>query len=383
MQLDVKLDIVKLNAFKFERMLGLRTLGLLVILDVFYLGGSILSQGKATSDQLDPSDVSSPKTLDRFRVKDLMLLQAAPEHNQIIKLVVDQDISQDLSTLPSVLNLNAKHRLDVSKLDPDNSEILQLNSLIDEIPSDNVLESSTSEDVGSKPVLVFPLPNNEESGCLIRNRSTSFRIDKDSLADAIDTETDSSTYASDCLIIVEKAVPSICKLSFELHEPMLKDKEAKNDEQELCKNGGIQIHTQENEHNRVQKICNFQKKFHIFPFEKDTIRITLPNTRIDVSRNDFNFTVRQINCPDHHSLTNLMQDRSSHQDSHDRHEGENWENENALARSNFPLDCNQVIDQEEFVLQSPNYPSKYPNNVDCTTIVYPSSNNICALGKLA
>ena len=363
-------------------MLGLRTLGLLVILDVFYLGASILSQGKATSDQPDSSDLSSPQTLDRIRLKDLMLMQTVPEHNQIIKLVIDQDIPKNTSTVHSILNPITKQRLDVSKINPNNAEVLQLNSLIDEIPSDNQLESSSSDDVDSKPLLVFPSLINEKPVCLLRNRSTSFRIDKDFLLDAKDTETDSTFNASDCLIIVEKAVPSICKLSFELHEPMLKDRESINDEQELCKNGGIQIHTQENENTEGHKICNFQKRFHIFPFEKDAIRIAMPNNQLDVSRNDFNFTVRQINCPNHHSMTDLMQDRSSHPDNHDTREGENWENENALARSNLPLDCNQVIDQEEFVLQSPNYPSKYPNNVDCTTIVYPSSNNICALGKL-
>ena len=45
------------------------------------------------------------------------------------------------------------------------------------------------------------------------------------------------------------------------------------------------------------------------------------------------------------------------------------------------LNCNQIISSSEFVLQSPNYPANYPNNVQCVAIVYPSSNNICALGK--
>ena len=41
--------------------------------------------------------------------------------------------------------------------------------------------------------------------------------------------------------------------------------------------------------------------------------------------------------------------------------------------------CNKVYNEEEFVLQSPNYPRGYPEGVMCTTVVYPANANICSL----
>ena len=43
------------------------------------------------------------------------------------------------------------------------------------------------------------------------------------------------------------------------------------------------------------------------------------------------------------------------------------------------IPCNREIGTETFILQSPGYPKEYPNDVDCIVIVYPSSNDICAL----
>ena len=373
------------------------TFSFLVILNILHNGHSILSQEDSSSAPLITLDIPRRDQLDKILEHELRLLQTKPDKNEIVKLVVDQDISKDESNLSSHLKTIVKQRLDVSKLKPNSIEKMQPNTLDNNTFFANLVQSSNKSANGSKPFLVYPLPTNKYDECILRNHSTSFRIDENSKFEAKENDKEFSFNFGKavCTIIVEKAVPSICQLSLQFHEPVFnnntpEDQNLLNNidistnpsDKELCNNNGIQVHVSKNGFNGSKKICNFTREFHIFPFEENIIRIDLPTNMLDFSEYNLNFTVRQIACSDHHLRVDSMQDRSTDIDLHGTNDHENWPEENALARANFPQGCNQVIDQEEFVLQSPNYPSKYPNNIDCTTIVYPSSNNICALGKL-
>ena len=378
-----------------SKMLEIWTFSFLVILNILHTGNSISTQEDSSPASLITLDIPRSDQIDKFLEHEFRLQQTKPDKNEIVKLVVDQDISKDESNLSAHLKPIVKQRLNVSKLKPNSIEKMHPNTLNSNTFIANLVQRSNKSVNGSTPFLVYPLPTNKYAECILRYRSTSFRIDENSKFEGKEKELSSNLGNAHCTIIVEKAVPSICQLSLQFHEPVfnantLNDQNLLNNidisenpgDEELCNSNGIQVHINKDEFNGTKKICNFTKDFHIFPFEENTIQIDIPNHRQDFSQYHLNFTVRQIACSDHHLRLDSMQDRSTDIDLHGINDHENWPEENALARANFPQGCNKVIDQEEFVLQSPNYPSKYPNNVDCTTIVYPSSNNICALGKL-
>ena len=226
----------------------------------------------------------------------------------------------------------------------------------------------------------------------MRNSKTSFRIDGNSQF-AVDEgahhiNTSDSTILN-CSIIIEKSVPSICKLHLQFHEFEFNKKEDSgqmNDDgsfmliQEsiarVCTNSGIEIRgAVEQKH----KICgNLTTKSQVFPFGENDTSIELYLTYLHHNfPPPFNFTVRQINCPE----KNLFENKEVQDISNILLEDNlGIQGRSPVERDSNP-DCNRVIQKDEFVLQSPNYPSKYQNNIDCTTIVYPSSDSICALGN--
>ena len=79
---------------------------------------------------------------------------------------------------------------------------------------------------------------------------------------------------------------------------------------------------------------------------------------------NYNVTVRQIVCSDEGA--NLISTR----DSLSYPEYDNFGTASL---------CGQTIQKQEFVLQSPNYPRNYDNNLDCYIRILPSDEDICSL----
>ena len=147
------------------------TLGLLVVLDIIHLGGAILRQDGLSKVTLDTNEANKHENLDKILVEDFKSLQS--DQIEALKLVVEQDISKTDSSLPSLSKQPiVKQILDVSKPIPNEKE--KSENLNDEKLVDNLFNSLNGKEV---PFLVYPIPLNTESGCVIRNRSTSFRVD--------------------------------------------------------------------------------------------------------------------------------------------------------------------------------------------------------------
>ena len=229
------------------------------------------------------------------------------------------------------------------------------------------------------PYLVYPESFPEERRCVVRNSTTSFRIDGSSQF-AIDEGArhinSSDSTILNCSIIIKKAVPSICKLHLQFHEFENENSRVMNDDAQVCENSGIEVRGNVKQ---KYKICgNLTAKSQVLPFGENDTSIELYLTYLHQNFPPlFNFTVRQINCPE----TKLFENEEVQDISNSLlKDSLGIQGRSPVERASNP-DCNRVIQKEEFVLQSPNYPSKYQNNIDCTTIVYPSSDSICALGN--
>ena len=70
----------------------------------------------------------------------------------------------------------------------------------------------------------------------------------------------------------------------------------------------------------------------------------------------FNITVRQISCANG-----------------------TFEDDGLVGLRGGLESCDKFVNAPEFLIQSPNYPFAYPNDVDCSTLVYPANDNICFL----
>jgi hypothetical protein len=84
----------------------------------------------------------------------------------------------------------------------------------------------------------------------------------------------------------------------------------------------------------------------------------------------YNVTVRQIDC----GQTQKLSDGSL--DEYDKNAEPKVDQFRAPEAEDS---CNKNIDAREFLVQSPGYPSSYPNNQDCIITVYPAGDNICSL----
>ena len=88
----------------------------------------------------------------------------------------------------------------------------------------------------------------------------------------------------------------------------------------------------------------------------------------------FNITVRQLKCEN--EINNFVGGTA---DLKLGIEGENSPEYGNYDDDDDNLFCNQIFNSTEFVLQSPNYPRPYPNDIDCNILVYPPNDNICSL----
>ena len=282
-------------------------------------------------------------------------------------------------------------------LNRDTNITKRLKPLNDEV-SFKILDQQTSEQTTIKevksPLVVYPkssLQTDNTKTCILQNNKTSYTLHKDSdfwMANIGDDPDYTKGSTSNCLIRVEKVVPSICKFSLKFHEfdygqrngellQAINRDTALGEEvsDQLCKDGGLLLETEDG---KEHKICgNLTGQLMEFPFYNDIIDVRLFSTQwIPNFAPFFNITMRQIDCPEIDLYTNEVEDITNlllraHLGGSRR----------TVERDSLP-DCNEIVDKEEFILQSPNYPSKYPNDIDCTTIVYPSSRMICALGRV-
>ena len=317
---------------------------------------------------------------------------------QSVQLVEDIDPERDVvRVLSSILkaasnSVASEDETGHNKLSKDitKNELIQTSNDT-KLRKNNLVSSHINGLVKSNPHIVFPEPAKLEQNCILRNNTTSFTIDQNSCfidegGSGIAQKTDTGTL--NCTIIVDKVVPSICKLSIQFHDFEFNQKEESKqkgdvgnkilegkDNEIVCERYGL-IVKGGNVTKQYSNMCgNLTGQFRDFPFKENSSTLELFSTyRNRTSSPSFNLTVRQINCQQEHMATNEVQVISKLL--LQAHLGVR----NSVQKSSIG-DCNQVIEQEEFVLQSPNYPSKYPNNINCTTIVYPSSNNICALGN--
>ncbi len=181
------------------------------------------------------------------------------------------------------------------------------------------------------------------------------------------TETDS---AEKCQFIVERPVPSICKLhltfnSFEFDGPN-NDNNDDNDV-DICKNG-LKINGEDFCGNLTgtTKVVKFDPTIEELKLDFET------NNNSENEKNSFyNVTVRQIDCgsePQTFAEASLEVYGKTAEPKVDRFRSPELEES-----------CNRNIDAKEFLVQSPDYPNAYPDNSDCVVTVYPSSDNICSL----
>ena len=242
------------------------------------------------------------------------------------------------------------------------------------------------------PFVVYPQPSTTTTKCRLDTNRTSFTVHRNSAFKFVDGSEDTNqlpTNAFRCSITIKKAVPSICQLSLQFHDFDFYHNEkqiepnsdnfrgklvAEERETSFCRDGGVKIQTRENTKEEHVICGNLTGQFKELPFDETMKILEIHSTQS--SPTSFNFTVRQIDCQENSSLATKTRDISDLL--LDAHLGVR---SNVVERDSGIQKCNQIIEAEEFVLQSPKYPSNYPNSIDCTTIVYPFNDNICALGN--
>ena len=139
------------------------TFGLLMVLVGCNMGGAILRQNGTSHELLINDQANKLENLDRILVKDFKSLQKVSDENQILKLVVDQDISKVDSSSSSISKSIAKQRLDVVKHSQTKNE--RNDNLNKEKLKDKVPNSINAKEIGLNPLLVYPTQVNKESGC--------------------------------------------------------------------------------------------------------------------------------------------------------------------------------------------------------------------------
>ena len=196
------------------------------------------------------------------------------------------------------------------------------------------------------------------------------------------TETDP---AEKCQFIVERPVNSICKLhltfnKFEFDEPNIglndsNDETDANDTNGSCKNG-LKINEEEFCGNLTgtSKVVKFDPSTEQLKLDFETTNNKENNN--DDDKNDknsfYNVTVRQIDCG--------SEPQKFVEASLEVYGGKTAEPKVDQFRSpEIEEPCNRNIDAKEFLVQSPDYPNKYPDSSDCVVTVYPSNDNICSL----
>ena len=157
----------------------------------------------------------------------------------------------------------------------------------------------------------------------------------------------------DCTYQILKTVPSVCQINLSF-----------NDFEVNCELGGISIDGQ-------ATICgSLSGKNRTLPFKRDELELSM--LLKEVSK--YNVTIRQLDCPEDAAGSGPFYTEFEDFAQYQARLGQQQ-----LLRLDNSFGCNRIVQNSKFVLQSPNFPRPYPNQVECVTIVSPSNPNTCGL----
>lgn len=164
---------------------------------------------------------------------------------------------------------------------------------------------------------------------------------------------------SNCTFEVIPSLPSICRLSIEFHQFLSPVTD------ELCSTSGIQISE------GPRKCGNLSGSYDEVRFGEEPIEIQIilddsSPTNESTESFEYNITVRQINCAQTREDKTMQATGSKVSNSE-------------VTSLRQEQGCNAFYNLEEFIIQSPKYPNRYPTSTDCSVTVFASDVNICFL----